>query len=59
MTAIAITDEVQRSQDGSAMVPMAVRQNDGLDGSEVDVEPRDVLLESPVLGSGIEKNRVL
>ena len=37
------------------MVPVAVGEHEGLDRREIDTQPGDVLLEDPVLGSGVEE----
>jgi hypothetical protein len=57
--AVTVADKVQCPQDGAAVVPMAVRQNNCFDGREIGIETRHVLFESSVLRSRVEKNGAL
>ncbi len=43
-------------QHGAGMVPVSMAQHHGLDRPEIEAEPRDVLLEHAILGSGVEQD---
>lgn len=54
-SAVAVTNKLQRSEHGAAVIKVTMRQNDGLDRTKVDAEARHVPFENHIFRSGVEQ----
>jgi hypothetical protein len=59
LPAVSVPDQLQRTQHGARVIPVAVRKHDRLHLPKIDAEARCVLLEGPVLRPRIEQDGAL
>jgi hypothetical protein len=54
--AVEAADLGEREQHRAGMIPMAMREHDGLDHAEIDAKPRHIALEGIILRARVEQH---